>query len=128
MRQQSVQQQNMATEESLRRVASYWRSNALPSALIEVASSRGVDCSKAVVVKLEIDFPGMPRLFGMLLTKSERFIEFEIETDESHSLVELVESWRDVSESQNLGEHNRGIGVGQGALAIKVLREVNADA
>ena len=100
----------------------------MPSALIEVASSRGVDCSKAIVLKLEIDFPGMPRLFGMLLTKSERFIEFEIETDESHSLVELVESWRDVTEGQNLGEHNRGIGVGQGALAIKVLREVNADA
>lgn len=129
MRPLSVQRQNMATEESLRRVASCWRSNALPSALIEVASSRGGDCAKAIVVPLEIEFPGMVRLFGMPLTQSEGFIDLEIETDESHSLVELVQSsWRDVTEGQNLGEHDRDIGVGQGALAIKVLREVNADA
>ncbi|MCX9158594.1 hypothetical protein OPU71_20975 [Niveibacterium sp. 24ML] len=118
----------MATEQSIRRVANYWRNHALPSALVEVATSRGVDCSKAIVVKLEIDFPGMPRLFGMLLTESEKFIHFEIETNESHSVFEVVECWCDVTEGQNLGEHNRGIGIGQGALAIKVLREVNADA
>jgi len=128
MRQQSVQQQNIATEESLRREASYWRSNALPPALIEAASTRGIDCATAIFVKLEVDFPGMPRLFGMLVTQSERFIEFGIETDETHSVVELVESWCDVTESQNLSEHNRGTGVGKGLLAIRVLHELNADA
>ena len=70
----------------------------------------------------------MPRLFGVLLTSSERFIEFEIETDESHSTIELVEAWRDVTEGQNLNAHNRGIGIGAGALAIKVLHELNSDA
>jgi hypothetical protein len=36
MRQQSVQQQNLATEEAIRRRALYWRSVALPTALVEV--------------------------------------------------------------------------------------------
>ena len=128
MRQQSVQQQNTATEEAVRHEAMYWRSNALPAALVEVASARGVDCATAIVVRLEIDFPGMPRLFGMLLTHSERFIEFEIETDESYSTIELVEAWRDVTEIQNMSAHNPGKGVGNGALAVKVLHELNANA
>jgi hypothetical protein len=118
----------MASEMAIRQHASYWRQAPLPIALVEAASARGVDCRKAVFLKLEVDFPGMPRLFGVLLTDAERFIEFEIETDECHSSVELVECWRDVTEAQNLGIHNRGIGVGNGALAIKVLHDLNSDA
>lgn len=113
---------------AIRQQANYWRQTPLPIALVETASARGVDCTKAIFLKLEVDFPGMPRLLGVLLTDAERFIEFEIETDESHSSVELVESWRDVTETQNLGINNRGIGVGNGALAIKVLHELNSDA
>jgi len=128
MRQQSVQQQNAAAQEALRIHAKYWRRTPLPSALIEAAAARGVNCATAIFLKLEIDFPGMPRLFGVMLTSSERFIRFEIETDEQHSSVELVEVWCDVTENQNLNINNRGIGAGAGALAIEVLRELNADA
>jgi hypothetical protein len=128
MRQQSVQQQNAVAQNSLRVHAKYWRNTPLPPALIEAASARGVDCATAIFLKLEIDFPGMPRLFGVMLTSSERFIRFEIETDEMHSSVELVEVWRDVTENQNINVRNRGIGVGAGASAIEVLRELNADA
>lgn len=128
MRQQNVRQQNDSIKEDIRRRASYWRTGALPSALEEVATAQGIDCKKAVFLRLEVDFPGMPRLFGTLLTSNERFIEFEIETDETHSKVESVEAWRDVTDAQNLSAHNRGIGVGTGALAIQVLREINRDA
>jgi hypothetical protein len=118
----------MASEMVIRQHANYWCQTPLPLALVKTASARGVNCTKAIFLKLEVDFPGMPRLFGVLLTDAERFIEFEIETDESHSSVELVESWLDVTERQNLDTKNRGIGVGNGALAIKVLHELNSDA
>jgi len=118
----------MATEEFLRRHVSYWRSSTLPPALVEAASARGVDCTTAVFLQLEVDFPGMPRLFGLLLTESERFIRFEIDTDERHTTIGLVEAWRDVTEEQNLSMHNRGTGAGEGALGIKILHEFNADA
>jgi hypothetical protein len=128
MRQRNVQQQNLATEEAIRHQARYWRSAALPAALVEAASARGVDCSTAIVLELDVDFPGMPSLFGMLLTNTERFIEFEIDADESHSTVRCVEAWRDVTADQNLSMHNRGIGAAKGALALKVLHELNAGA
>lgn len=76
-------------------------------------------------MELEVDFPGIPRLFGVLLTQSERFIKFELDTDEHHRVVVEAETWCDVTERQNLSRHNRGIGAGEGALAIKVLREFN---
>jgi hypothetical protein len=128
MRKLSVQQQNMAAEDAIRRHAKYWRDATVPPALLEAASLNGVHCARSIFLKLEVDFPGMPRLFGMLLTNSGRFIEFEIETDESHSRIELVEAWCDVTEKQNLNVQNRGTGIGTGALALKVLHELNASA
>ena len=127
MRKLSVQQQNMVAEEAIRHHAKYWRDATVPPALLEAASLRGVNCAESIFLKLEIDYPGMPRLFGILLTNSGRFIEFEIETDESHSTIENVETWRDVTEKQNLNIQNRGTGIGTGALALKVLHELNAN-
>lgn len=128
MRQLSVQQQNASTEASIRRVVAYWRTHPLPQALVEAASVRGVDCKSAIMLKLEIDFPGMPRLLGTLVTAEGRFVDFEIETDKSHSQVEEIAVWMDSTDEQGFGLHNRGTGVGAGALALKVLREINADA
>ena len=109
MKQLSVQKQNFATEEGIRREVAYWRTHPLPRAL-------------------EVDFPGMPRLFGTLVTAEGRFVDFEIETDKSHSQVEDVAVWMDSTDKQDFGLHNRGTGVGAGALALTVLREINADA
>lgn len=128
MRQLSVQQQNSSTEVGIRRVVAYWRTHTLPQALVEVASVRGVDCKSAIMLKLEIDFPGMPRLFGTLVTAEGKFVDFEIGTDTSHSQVEEVVVWMDSTDEQDFGLHNRGTGVGAGALALKVLREINAAA
>jgi hypothetical protein len=67
----------------------------------------------------------MPRLSGLLLTQDEGFVDFEIETDSAHRVVESVEAWEDVTATQNTNERNRGIGAGSGAIAIKVLRGLN---
>ena len=125
-RQLNVQQQNTIVEEGIRREATYWRLNGVPEALKVVGLERGVNWSHSIVVDLDIDFPGMPSLFGFLLTQDEKFVYFEVDTDESHELLERVGCWDDVSEEQNTKNHNRGIGAGRGALALKVLRELNA--
>lgn len=122
-RQLNVQQQNARTLRSLRSTAEYWRAHPVPEALGLAARQRGVDLSRAIIVSLDIDFPGMPSLFGVLLTQDERFIKFEI--DAGPSEPEVYE-WLDITASQNLGEHNRGIGVGDGALAIRLLHALNA--
>jgi len=128
MRQKNVQQQNLVIEEAIRCSANYWRTKPLPQALVAVATERGVDCGTSIFLELDVDYPGMPSLSGVLLTIAGRFIEFEIDTDAFHVKVESVDLWDDVTDRQNLNLHNRGTGVGRGALAMRVLRELNSDA
>lgn len=104
----------------------HWRQNPLPEALQISGLERGVQWDKSIVVDLDIDFPGMPKLFGLLLTQDERFVYFAIDTDKTHRVVESVEAWEDVTTTQNASLHNRGIGAGCGAIAIKVLRALNS--
>ncbi len=106
----------------------YWRQHSPPKALLDYAASQGVDCGKSILLRLDIDFPGMPSLSGTLLTLEEKFMAFEIDTDKNHVSVELVEEWRDVTSEQNLNLSNAGIGAGYGALAVQVLREINVGA
>lgn len=124
MKQRNVQQQNQITESMIRGVASYWRNCSLPIALIECASSRGVDSMEAIVLDLGIDESGIPELEGILLTSEGRFIEFDIETDPSHTLINVVLTWKDVTSMQNLSLNNPGFGAGYGALALKILQEM----
>ena len=122
----NVQQQNALVEDSIRREAMYWRQNPLPDALRVSGLEQGVEWDRSIVIGLNIDFPGMPRLFGLLLTQDERFVDFAIDTDETHEVVESVEVWSDVTAAQNMNQRNRGIGAGRGVIAIKVLRVLNS--
>ncbi|MGJ7529684.1 hypothetical protein [Variovorax sp. GB1P17] len=121
-RQLNVQQQNARVERSLRATASYWKRHGVPPILAGVGAERGVRWEKSIVVELGIDFPGMPSIFGELVTQDQRFIAFEIDT----TLEVQVEQWEDVTHAQNFNEHNRGTGIGRGALALRILRELNA--
>jgi hypothetical protein len=122
----NVQEQNAVGVDSLRNEATHWRLNPLPEALRVTGLERGVQWEKSIVVGLDINFPGMPRLFGLLLTQDERFIDFAIDTDETHGVVESVGTWEDVTAAQNTSLRNRGFGAGPGAIAVKVLRALNA--
>lgn len=68
-RQLNVQQQNKRSTDALRATAVYWRVNGVPPLLRAVATAQGVDWNFAIILDLAIDFPGMPRLFGELLTQ-----------------------------------------------------------
>lgn len=124
MKQKNVQQQNQATEDMIRLSVSYWRLNPLPAALVSCATSRNVDCKNAIILDLGIDEPGSPELVGTLLTSEGRFIQFEIETDRDHVLIHSVLRWRDITGQQNMSTRNPGIGAGYGALALKILHEL----
>jgi len=126
-RQHNVQQQNALDERAILKTAAYWRANPLPLALKCCGDEKGVVWEKSIVVKLELDFPGMPELFGLLLSQDERFIAFEIETSPDHRVVRHVESWIDVTHEQSLSLHDPGTGVGHGALALKVLHTLNSE-
>ena len=118
-RQKNVQQQNAITLQGLRNEAHYWRTHPWPAALAQVAEARGVHEQEAIL----IDFGIGPDLYGTLVTPAGRFISFEIDGD---SPQPLIHEWLDITERQNFNLHNKGIGIGAGALALQVLRELNA--
>ncbi len=126
-RQKSVQDQNVLLRESIRKCATYFREapEHVPRVLIDLACERDVDWSKAILLDLGVNEPGCSSLMGLLLDQSGRFIEFELDaTDDLSSLVELY-VWKDISAEQNCSRHNRGIGVGYGALALAVQADLN---
>lgn len=126
-RQKSVQDQNALLRESIRKCAVYYRDapGRIPQVLIDVACARGVDWSRSILLDLGVREPGCSSVMGRLLDQSGCFIEFEMDaTDDLGSLVELY-LWRDISAEQNCSQHNRGIGVGFGALALAVQADLN---
>jgi hypothetical protein len=53
MQKRNVQQQNLATEEAIRHHARYWRSVALPAALVEAASAHEALHPACPTIKVE---------------------------------------------------------------------------
>lgn len=125
-RQLNVQEQNTITAHKISITASYWRDRGVPACLAEYAESQGVVWSDTVVLKLEIDFPGMPSLFGLLLTQAERFIAFEIDTDSAHLTIETVERWEDISAHQDYSVSKRGVRKGFATIALDVRQQLLA--
>jgi hypothetical protein len=119
-RQLNVQQQNARVERSLRAEALYWREHGVPEALLRCAKERGIRWEMSIVIDLDTDCPGS--LSGILISQDARFIEFDIDTDGDGDVQ--VHRWTDVTSMQNVNEHNAGTGVGRGALALRVLREL----
>ncbi|WP_085711581.1 MULTISPECIES: hypothetical protein [unclassified Pseudomonas] len=123
-KQLNVQEQNEVIAHRLMLTAHEWRERGVPAALGRFGESQGVDWSKSIVIELEIDFPGMPRLFGRLLNQDERFIAFEIDTDASHERIESVDRWEDISALQNTSVSNPGTGKGFASIALAVRRKL----
>ncbi|MHC8372554.1 hypothetical protein ACYZT2_17505 [Pseudomonas sp. MDT1-85] len=123
----NVQEQNAVSAYELAPTAKKWRIDGVPSALNCFGKSQGIDWSETIVLELEVDFPGMPSLFGLLLTALDRFMKFELNTDSRHEHVLNVETWEDVTDKQDLSTSNRGRGQGFGAIAIQVRNALNAE-
>lgn len=122
-KQLNVQQQNAHTEDAVRAEATYWKVHGAPAELARIGKARGVQWDRSIILRLLIDFPGMPTFCGNLVTQDQRFIAFEIDATDKVR----VEQWKDITGTLNFNEHNKGIGVGYGALAVKVFRELSAE-
>ncbi|MBC7209378.1 MAG: hypothetical protein H5U33_02645, partial [Pseudomonas sp.] len=96
----------------------------VPPALLRVAESHGIDWARSLLLDLEFDFPGMASLTGSLLTDTERFIDFELETDSSYCQLLSIECWEDVTAQHDHGLHNRGTGKGYATIALETRREL----
>lgn len=123
-RQLNVQEQNALVAHRLMVTAKAWLAKGVPLALKNYGESKGIRWSETVVLDLEVDFPGMPRLYGLLLTHAEQFIAFEIDTDSSHKYLESVSQWEDVSAHQDYAPRKRGTGKGFAAIALQMRREL----
>ncbi|MFJ4392605.1 hypothetical protein [Pseudomonas soli] len=123
-RQLNVQEQNLLTAHRIRESARPWLTREVPPALLRVAEDHGIDWARSLLLDLEFDFPGMPSLTGSLLTDTERFIDFEIETDSSYCHLLSVECWEDVTAQHDHGLRNRGTGKGYATIALETRREL----
>lgn len=123
-RQLNVQEQIAIVASEIALTARFWRDRGIPISLANFAERQGICWSKTIILKLDVDFPGMPRLFGLLLTQTEKFIAFELDTDITHRELETVERWEDVSTQQDYSVAKKGIKKGYAAIALEVRREL----
>ena len=124
-RQLNVQEQNRLSEYGLRTEAIYWRTHSLPKALHDAGLVRGIDWGNSIIIELDLDVPWIPdTLMGTLLSQEEKFIEFEIETDQQYQIINSICTWLDVTARTNVCEHKRGTGKSAGAMALEIRREL----
>ena len=93
-KQYSVQQQNALTQAAITQTAAWWRARPLPDALRQCAASHGVTLGTALMLDLQLAWPGMPAVYGKLLSADGHFIHFEMDLDDNlHPLPGSV-AWR----------------------------------
>lgn len=123
-RQLNVQEQIAIVANEIALTANFWRDRAIPISLAKYAEHHGICWSKTIILKLDVDFPGMPGLLGLLFTQTERFIAFELDTDITHRQLETVDRWEDVSAQQDYSVSKKGLKKGYAAIALEVRREL----
>ncbi|NHQ92436.1 hypothetical protein [Janthinobacterium lividum] len=124
-KQYSVQQQNALTLAAIKQTAAWWRARPLPDALRDCAASHGVALGAALMLDLRLAFPGMPAVYGRLLSAEGHFIHSEMDLDDDLRPLPGSVQWHDISAAYLRAEHRRGTGVAYGVLCQEVLQEMN---
>ena len=124
-KQYSVQQQNALTLAAIKQTAAWWRARPLPDALRQCAASHGVALGTALMLDLRLAYPGMPSVYGKLLSADGHFIHFEMDLDDALRPLPGSVAWDDISARYDPAARKRGTGVDYGLLCKKVLQEMN---
>ena len=127
-KQYSVQQQNTLTIATIKQTAVWWRARPLPDALCQCAASHGVALDAAIMLNLQLAYPGMPSVYGKLLSADGHFIHFEMDLDDDLRPLPGSVAWDDISARYDLAAHKRGKCVRYGELCRQVLQEWNRGA
>ena len=122
-RQKNVQEQNAIERDRIRRVALWWRGNALPKPIEELAAQQGINRETAVLVEGGDHSTHWPHTYeGTFLTRSGEFWRYEIELDGEEKKIVEIEQWAQVPMEVNA--HKRGTGKSFGHLCHEVLDEL----
>jgi len=126
--QRNVQQQNELTFDNMLARAQFFRARGVPIGARNFLTTQGIDVDTSIIVQAAEGYIlGFPfGLGGMLLTADYRFFTFELELNAALTDVVFVHEFTDVTSQQNMSTKNKGTGKGFGALALTVLRAVNA--
>jgi hypothetical protein len=108
--------------------ARYWQEKGLPAPLQRLLRDYEIKPDRLVVIG---HTPG--QMLGheflmefLILTETGDFLEIRVELSEDGASIMEVEKFEDVTADQNLSEHNREAGKGDGFLALQVLAELNS--
>ena len=124
-KQYSVQQQNAQTLAAIKQTAAWWRARPLPDALRLCAASHGVALGTSIMLDLRLAYPGMPAVYGKLLSADGHFIHFQMDLDDDLRPLPGSVAWDDISARYDPAARKRGTGVSYGLLCKKVLQDMN---
>ncbi|AQZ34161.1 hypothetical protein BHQ29_13255 [Pseudomonas sp. LPH1] len=131
-RQKNVQEQALLRRESLRLTAEHYRNQPerLPRVLVQHPKAQNIDWDRSVMVDLHLEQYGGYGVSGTVLTQEQRFVEFDLDTNEDYSTLDAIgrNLWCDVTEQTSTSRHERGIGVSDGAWALEIQAQLNGEA
>ena len=125
-RQKNVQEQNFSSKIALYKIAVYYRQNPIPKVLYDCGLERGICWDRTIIIDLGKFEPGDDDLFGVLLDQNQQIIEFSLDSNSTLTVLVQLYQWDNVTHLQNFSQHNRGVGIGNGAMAIEIQTELNA--
>ena len=125
--QRNVQQQNNIAFDVMLATASRYRAHGVNDAVRAFFTDHGIDIDSCAIVQAQEDYAlGMEYGFGgLLVTQQGRFHAFELELDPARTRVVVAHEFEDTTGQQNLSDHNKGRGKGEGMLAMAVLTMLN---
>ena len=125
-RQLNVQEQNALEKHYIMAAAKYWRKNPIPTAIINLCKSKGIDIDKSLLLRYSQDFPGCSTDFGVILTPEGKFIEFDMDlSNDREKIIEIYE-WKDITNKTEIMKSKPGTGSTWGYLALQVQTELNS--
>ncbi len=127
--QRNVQQQNALTFKAMLGTAMLVREEGVPPGAQSFFASWGIDVGASAFIWWETEsyMLGFRNgVAGLVVKPQHRFFSFEIQLGPTPSEVVCVYEFLDVTAEQNISAHNKGIGKGEGALALEVLAALNA--
>lgn len=93
--------------------------------MIQVFKDKGITDEQYIIVKYEQNFPGCSTDEGILITKDERFIKFEMDLSENRDTLVELNLWEDITSNVEIEKSKKGKGASWGYLALKVLNSLN---
>ena len=126
--QRNVQQQTEIVIAAMLRTARQARENGLPAGAEHFLLAPGIDPRNCALVFLESHGFMLGLDYGFeafIVTPKHEIFDVELELTASQELLQVI-SFDDVTHKQNFSKQNRGTGWGWGAMALEVLRQMNA--